>query len=406
MRRIAWVLLIVFVFAIPWEYSLDLGEPLGNVARIAGLLVLLVAVPAVLQAGAVRTPGVLQWLVLALYLWFCCSYFWTVDAVATLVKMRYFFQDIMIVWLVWEFAESPADLRDLLRASLAGSWVLAALTLANFASPEAIAAGQIRFAASGQDPNDAARFMDLGFPVAALLFASETRWPVRMFAVGYFPVALFAVLLTASREGFLAALAALVGCGILLARGRGKAVLGAVFALPAICAALWLLVPYEIFDRLATIPEQIQGGDLNRRWNIWAAGWQAFIHAPIFGSGAGAFVAAAGLYPNDTAHNTVLSILVAGGLCALTIALAIVVVAARQIMQMRGPLRIAMMTSFAVWALISLVSAVEESRTTWLLFGMIALGARLQAEEPERLAACFPESSPVPQVLLSMTPVA
>ena len=48
----------------------------------------------------------------------------------------------MIVWLVWEFAESPGDLRALLRAYVAGSWVLAILTLANFSSPEAIAAGQ------------------------------------------------------------------------------------------------------------------------------------------------------------------------------------------------------------------------------------------------------------------------
>ena len=57
----------------------------------------------------------------------------------------------------------------LLRAALAGSWVLAILTVANVASPEAIASGQIRFAAIGQDPNDVARFLDLGFPVAALL---------------------------------------------------------------------------------------------------------------------------------------------------------------------------------------------------------------------------------------------
>ncbi len=36
----------------------------------------------------------------------------------------------MVVWLVWEFADTPADLRDLLRAYVAGSWVLAILTLA------------------------------------------------------------------------------------------------------------------------------------------------------------------------------------------------------------------------------------------------------------------------------------
>src|SRR5580658_2970609 len=104
MRRTTWILLLVLAFAIPWEYSLDLGEPLGNVARIAGLLVLLATVPALLQAGRMRTPRAFWWLTLALYLWFCGSYFWTVDPVATLEKIRAYFQEVMIVWLVWEFA--------------------------------------------------------------------------------------------------------------------------------------------------------------------------------------------------------------------------------------------------------------------------------------------------------------
>ena len=67
----------------------------------------------------------MQWAVLAFYLWFCCSYFWTIAPQATLERMRGYFQEMMIVWLVWEFAESPRDLRSLLRAYVAGAWVLA-----------------------------------------------------------------------------------------------------------------------------------------------------------------------------------------------------------------------------------------------------------------------------------------
>jgi O-antigen ligase len=394
MRKTAWVLLLLFAFTIPWEYSLDLGDPLGNVARIAGLLLLLAAVPAVLQAGRLRTPGALQWLVLALYLWFCCSYFWTIDPVETLARMRAYFQEMMIVWLVWEFAESPGDLRALLRAYVAGSWVLAALTLANFASPAAIAAGQYRFAAYGQNPNDVARFLDLGFPLAALLFHGESPWLERLLALGYLPLGLFAVLLTASRGGFLAAVVALAGCGLLLARGHAKGVLAAVLALPAIAAGLWFAVPHAIFGRLATIPEQIQSGDLNQRLNIWSAGWDAFVRAPWFGSGAGSFIGAAGLAPIDTAHNTVLSIMVGGGLCALFLAVAIVVLAARAVLSTHGALRLALATALLVWAITSLVATVEESRTTWLLFALIALAGRLAADAPERLAACFQDPNP------------
>src|SRR5208283_4406626 len=141
MRRLARWLLILFAFAVPWEYSLDIGEPVGNIARVVGVLLLLAAIPAVLQAGHMRTPGALQWVVLVLYLWFCCSYFWTIEPQATLDKLRAYFQEMMIVWLVWEFADSPGDFRVLLRSYVAGSWVLVLLTVVNFSSPEAVAAG-------------------------------------------------------------------------------------------------------------------------------------------------------------------------------------------------------------------------------------------------------------------------
>jgi len=169
MRRAAWVLLLIFAFTVPWEYSMDFGIPLGNIARIEGLLVLLAAVPAVLQAGRLRTPGLLQWLVLVLYLWFCCSYFWTIDTEATLETIRGYFQVMMVVWLVWEFVESPSDLRALLRAFVAGSWLLAVLTVVDAGSLQAITEGRVRYAAMGQDPNDVARFLDLGFPLALFL---------------------------------------------------------------------------------------------------------------------------------------------------------------------------------------------------------------------------------------------
>ena len=391
MRRIAWILLLLFAFAIPWEYSLELGEPLGNIARAVGLLLLLVAIPAVLQAGRLRTPGVMQSLVLALYLWFCCTYFWTIVPIVTLARMRGYFQEMMIVWLVWEFAESAGDLRALMRAYVAGSWVLAVLTLASFATAEAVAE-QIRFAAAGQDPNDVARFLNLGFPLAALLVNSERRWPWRLMAAGYLPLGLVAVLLTASRGGFLAAVVALTGSGVLLAFGHRKRILVGALALPPIAALLWWIIPSGSFERLATIREQLQGGGLNQRWNIWTAGWHAFVKAPFFGTGADSFVSAAGMAPIDTAHNTALSIAVSGGLVALFLATTIVAVAIWSITQTRGQLRWAMALTLVVWGLTSLVATVEENRTTWLLLAMIALAGRLSAEEPEGLDNCFPVS--------------
>jgi O-antigen ligase len=389
MRKIAWGLMLAFAFAIPWEYSLDLGEPFGNIARVVGLFMLVASIPATLQSGRMRTFGPMQWLVLALFLWFGCSYLWSIDPAATLEKLRGYFQEMMIVWLVWQFAETPQDLRFLLRAFVAGSWVLALLTLANFTSAEAIAAEQIRFVADGQDPNDVARFLDLAFPLAALLANCERGWPARLLALGYLPVGLAAVVLTASRGGFVAALVSLAGCALLLVAGHPKAVLTAALALPLFAGAMWLTVPYQTWSRLATIPAQVEGGDLNQRLNIWDAGWHAFVRSPLVGSGAGTFVAASAMNPRDTAHNTTLSILVAGGLMAFLLAAGVVTAAAWSTLQTRGSLRTALATILLVWVITSMVDTVEENRTTWLLLGIMATAGRLARDEPVQLEECF-----------------
>jgi O-antigen ligase len=390
MRLLAQAVLTLFVFTIPWEYSLDYGEPLGNVARIVGLVLVLVAVPAVLRTGSLRTPGAVQWASLAFFLGLCCSAFWSIEPGATFEKMRGFPQEAMIVWLAWELIDDPAGLRTLLRAYVAGSWVLALLTLANFGSLDPALMGETRLVAAGQDPNDVARFLDLGLPVAAMLAKGEDRWPGRLLVFGFLPLGSVAVLLTASRAGFLAGLVALAGCAALLFRSHTRAVLAGALALPAAAAVLlWFVVPHEIFERLATIPEQLQSGDLNQRLNIWIAGWHAFLNAPIFGSGAGTFVQAAGLAQIDTAHNTLLSIAVNGGLCALFLASIILALVLRSILQIPRALQLGMALALLVWGITSLVSTVEESRTTWLLFALAALAGRLAAEMPERFNSVF-----------------
>ncbi len=257
----------------------------------------------------------------------------------------------------------------------------------NFASPAT--AGQVRFAAEGQDPNDVARFLDLGFPMAALLLhADQRRWG-KALALGYLPIGLAGVVLTASRGGLLVASLAIVGCGLLLIRTHPRTIVGGLLASPALAAIFWLTVPHATVARIATIPEQLMGGDLNQRFNIWAAGWQAFVRAPLFGSGAGSFVAAAGLARIDTAHDTALSVAVDGGLVALALALAIVVAAARNVFVTRGPARIALATALMVWMATSLSAMVEGNRSTWFLLALIAVASRLAVEAPVAMSLQF-----------------
>jgi O-antigen ligase len=247
----------------------------------------------------------------------------------------------------------------------------------------------VRFAAEGQDPNDVARFLDLGFPLAALLFATEKQWLLRSLAIGYVPAGLLAVLLTASRGGFSGALAGLLGSAVLLVMWRPRASSMVFVGLAITSGVLFLFVPAGSLDRLATIPEEVGSGDWNDRLNIWSAGWHAFARAPWWGSGAGTFTAAAGLAAGDTAHNTVMAVLVTGGLLGTAIFIAILTGVGWAIFRTARLVRVALGTAMAVWVITSMVGSVEENRATWLLFEMGVLAGRLAEGQPGSMERLF-----------------
>jgi O-antigen ligase len=409
MARIAAWLLFLFAFAVPWEYSLDFGEPVGNVARVVSVALVAILALAVLLRGGLKRLGVVASLVLVLYLYFAASYFWTVDAAASLEKMRAYLQVMAAVWLVWEAGERPADLRSVMRAVVAGCGVLAVLTVANFASSPAFGLGQIaqqaRFVAAGQDPNDVARFLDFGFPLGMLLFTTEKRWRWKALGLAYLPLGLLAVLLTASRGGFVGAMVALLGASMLLVMWRPKGASIVIVGLSLTAVMLWLFVPMASLERLATIPSEFVSGGLNERASLWAAGWRAFAHAPWFGYGAGSFATAAGLAYADTAHNTLIAVLVMGGVTGGLLFTAIVASVAWCVVQTRGLLRMALGAMLAVWVVTSMVGSVEENRMTWLLFGMIALAGRLVSEDGEGMDRLFAgESRETPRVVETASP--
>jgi O-antigen ligase len=153
--------------------------------------------------------------------------------------------------------------------------------------------------------------------------------------------------------------------------------------------AIFLFVPAGSLDRLATIPEEVGGGDLNDRLNIWDAGWHAFTRSPWWGYGAGTFTTAAGLASGDTAHNTVMAVLVTGGLAGTAIFTGILAGVVRAVSRTGGLLRVALGTGMVVWLITSMVGSVEENRATWLVFAMVTLAGRLAEERREAMMELF-----------------
>jgi O-antigen ligase len=100
-------------------------------------------------------------------------------------------------------------------------------------------------------------------------------------------------------------------------------------------------------------------------------------------------VHAARLAPEDTAHNTLLSLGVEGGIVAVILAAAIVAACAWSLTEMQGPVRMALAAALLAWLVISLVATVEVSRSTWLLLALISVAGRMEAESPGALEQYF-----------------
>ncbi|HXS78205.1 MAG TPA: hypothetical protein VN753_18650, partial [Terracidiphilus sp.] len=111
--------------------------------------------------------------------------------------------------------------------------------------------------------------------------------------------------------------------------------------------------------------------------------------APVAGHGAGSFVAAAALAPDDTAHNTPLTILVEGGLFAFLPASAILFVCCSAIGRSRRSVGTVLAILMSVWILSSLVGSIAENRITWLFFGIAAVSGRLGRNDRDELSHLF-----------------
>src|SRR5580704_4833236 len=102
MRTIAFLLLWLYAFTLPWDYILEFGEPIGSAGRVAGLLALAGYFVLVGTTGRIRRPQALHVCALLYLSIVVLSLFWTVDTPNSLVAIRTYVQGIMIVWVLWE----------------------------------------------------------------------------------------------------------------------------------------------------------------------------------------------------------------------------------------------------------------------------------------------------------------
>lgn len=390
-RRATFFCLWLLVFAIPWENGVII-HGFGTISRVVGLLAAGMALLAIVETGRLRSLSVQHVIMALFFMWASLTYFWSYDPSATAASIYTFIQIFVMVWLVWEFAQTPREQLLLLRAYTAGALVSSVSALIGYFKNTGLDNG--RYTGMGFNPGDLAFILALAIPISLYLVVQE-RQKIVVWLAGVTTVLSFcAIVLTASRGSIVACVPTVVILPLLFPNVRwGRSLVILVFLAVAGVGA-WLFMPETSWSRLSTVGSEITSGTLNQRTMIWEIGWQIFGQAPFQGVGSEAFAGTAehalGLASDSrtdmgisasrlAAHNTFFSILLEEGAIGFCLFLALLLALVLSAWRLPFIERTFWLCILATWAIGALDLTWEDRKPTWLIFAMLIAAACTKA---------------------------
>ena len=390
-RQATFFFLWLLVFAIPWENGVVI-HGFGTISRVLGVLAAGMALLAILETGTLRTLSVQHIIMSLFFMWASLTYFWSYDQSATAASIYTFIQIFVMVWLVWEFAQTRREQLLLVRAYTAGALVSSVAALAGYFKNTGLNSG--RYTGMGFNPGDLAFILALAIPISLYLVVLE-RQKIVVWLAGVTTVLSFcAIVLTASRGSIIACIPSVVILPLLFPKVRwGRSLVILVFLALAGVGA-WLFMPETSWSRLSTVGSEITSGTLNQRTMIWQIGWQIFGQAPFQGVGSEAFAGTAehalGLASDSrtdlgvsasrlVAHNTFFSILLEEGAIGFCLFLALLLALVLSACRLPFIERTFWLCILATWAIGALDLTWEDRKPTWLIFAMLIAAACTKA---------------------------
>ncbi len=379
MRRLSFAALLAFAFSIPLEDSVQFG--IGRVSKVFGLVAFVAWVLAVASTGRLRHAPAALCTASAFVAWALLSYFWSGVPTESLTKVATLVQMVGVVWLVWDQTSTRDELVALMRAFVLGA--LAASVVTMLAAGTGRAVEGTRFSSTNSGPNNTGALLAVAVMMACYLLRADRTSKWRPLYALTLPVAMVALLLTASRT---AAISLALGLLIIVFDSRQLNV-RRVTALVAVgvTAALLVLVylPSRSAERLGSTSSEISTGTLNGRTTYWKLSFDLFSRHPVEGVGVGAFSEENILIGGGgkVAHNAFMSILAELGAVGLSLFLATIALAVWGLRNERRDLRRAWLAIGITWFIGANALTWEVRKITWFVLALALVQARVTADE-------------------------
>jgi O-antigen ligase len=375
MRKFTFWLTLFLIFTIPWEDALSIPA-IGSFTKLLGLVVAGFWFLTILSEGRFRKPHLFHAFVLLFFLWNIVSYIWSTNINDTIGRIITYGQIFILMIIVWEMFQKPAEIIVGLQAYIFGAFVPIASSINNYLHGTVAENYEVRYSATGVNAVDLVVFLLLGLPIAWHLYTHSNKKKNRILKIvniSYLPLAIITVLLTASRTSLFAIVPAVIY--ILWPKKVDIVQLGLRFMILVVSILVSLaFLPSSVIERLASASTSISSGDIGGRVTLWRETIASFTQHPIIGSGSGTLNTIIG----GLSHQTFLSVLAETGLIGFVLFIFILAIVINQAVRLPKGYSGLWLSSFFVWFIGVLSLSFEFRKVTWLFFSFVIIeGAAL-----------------------------
>jgi O-antigen ligase len=393
MRKIAFWLSLVLIFIVPWEDSFSLTA-IGSLARLIGLVVAGFWLLTILSEGRFRKPHIFHAFVLLFFLWNTFGYLWSLDINRTVDRIITYVQIFILMLILWELYQEPADLIAGLQAYILGAYVSITSTIINYLHGTVAVNYEVRYSATGVNAVDLSLILLLGLPLAWHLFVrvDQKKNPIlKIINISYIPLAIFTTFLTGSRTSLFAIVPAVIYILWPKRASFGRFVLSSIVLIVSIFVFRAVLPPMVI-ERLATAASSVQSADLSGRVTLWRETIDFFTEHPFFGSGSGTLFTSIGI--GSDSHNTFLSVLAETGLVGFILFISILALVFNQAVKLPRGYSGLWLATLSVWAIGVLSLTWEYRKPTWLFLSFVIIeGCSIHKQlQSQKVAPLFSET--------------
>jgi len=387
MRALAYWLTMAFVFTVPWENAVKLGE-LGRVSKPIGFVMAVVWLGSVVLRGRLREPDTFQKTYFLLVVWSGFTFYWSIDAGASTSGFLTYSQLLVMVFIIWDLCDTEGAIETALQAYVLGAYIASLSIVLEFLSaPDAKFPEHERLKGLGTEVDGIALIVAIAVPAAWYLAAGPThigRSPGRrVLNFVYVPVGLFAVAITGTRGATLALVPAAIFVFWSLRRASPSQRLAAVGTLVAAVLVLVVYAPRGPLARIQTAASATELGSedsaLSGRWSVWVESSNVFLERPVIGAGLDAHRAAVSGALDDVrvfrgtekeAHNTYISVLVETGIVGFLIFAALIVTVVKRLRSLSGWRAWYWSAQVSVLAIGAMSLSLEESKSIWIFLSL------------------------------------